>query len=107
MTDLVGSKIERKEDKKFLTGKGRYTADINLNNQSYAYFVRSPHARAKITKIDVSKAIKNYSPSKNESLLIPKAIAWKCHKLLEFACNNRAKYILRIRRQAKFSARPG
>lgn len=55
---------------------------------------------------DVSKAIKNYSPSKNESLLIPKAIAWKCHKLLEFACNNRAKYILRIRRQAKFSARP-
>ena len=54
MANLVGAKIERKEDKKFLTGKGRYTADINLANQTYAYFVRSPHARAKIIKIDCS-----------------------------------------------------
>ncbi len=58
MTSLIGSKIERKEDKRFLTGKGRYTADINLVNQAYAYFVRSPHARAKITKVDNSKAMK-------------------------------------------------
>jgi len=58
MPSLVGSKVERKEDKRFLTGKGRYTADINLANQTYAYFVRSPHARAKIKKIDLSKAIK-------------------------------------------------
>ena len=56
MTNLVGSKIERKEDKRFLTGKGNYTADINLVNQTYAYFVRSPHARAKINKIDITKA---------------------------------------------------
>ncbi len=41
MANLVGARIERKEDKKFLTGKGRYTADINLANQTYAYFVRS------------------------------------------------------------------
>ena len=52
MANLVGARIERKEDKKFLTGKGRYTADINLANQTYAYFVRSPHARAKIKKVD-------------------------------------------------------
>ena len=58
MANLVGSKIERKEDKRFLTGKGQYTADINLVNQTYAYFVRSPHARAKITKVDISKASK-------------------------------------------------
>ena len=58
MTSLVGSKVERKEDKRFLTGKGRYTADINLANQAYAYFVRSPHARAKITKVDHAKAMK-------------------------------------------------
>ncbi len=56
MASLVGSRVERKEDKKFLTGKGRYTADINLANQAYAYFVRSPHARASISKVDVSKA---------------------------------------------------
>ena len=59
MASLVGSRVERKEDKRFLTGKGRYTADININNQTYAYFVRSPHARAKINKIDVSKALKS------------------------------------------------
>ena len=54
---------------------------------------------------DISKAIIKYSPSKNESLLIPRAIAWKCHKLLEFACNNRAKEILRIRRKVTSSPR--
>ena len=59
MASLIGSKVERKEDKKFLTGKGRYTADINLAHQTYAYFVRSPHARAKITKVDISKALKS------------------------------------------------
>ena len=59
MASLIGSKIERKEDKRFLTGKGRYTADISLVNQTYAIFVRSPHARAKITKIDISKASKS------------------------------------------------
>jgi len=57
MASLVGSRVERKEDKRFLTGKGRYTADINIANQTYAYFVRSPHARAKINKIDTSKAL--------------------------------------------------
>ena len=58
MASLVGSRVERKEDKKFLTGKGRYTADINLVNQTYAFFVRSPHARAKIKNVDVAKASK-------------------------------------------------
>ena len=38
MASLVGSRVERKEDKKFLTGKGRYTADINIANQTYAIF---------------------------------------------------------------------
>ena len=57
MANLIGSRIERKEDKKFLTGKGRYTADINLAHQTYACFVRSPHARAKITEVDVVKAL--------------------------------------------------
>ena len=57
-SSLIGSRVERKEDKKFLTGKGRYTADINLTNQTYAYFVRSPHARATISKVDISKASK-------------------------------------------------
>jgi glycosyltransferase involved in cell wall biosynthesis len=48
---------------------------------------------------DVSKAIRNYSCSKNENQWIPRAIAWKFNKLLEFACIIRAKEILRIRRK--------
>ena len=39
MASLVGSRVERKEDKRFLTGKGRYTADINIANQTYAVFL--------------------------------------------------------------------
>ena len=58
MASLIGSRVEWKEDKRFLTGKGQYTADINLVNQTFATFVRSPHARAQISKIDISKAEK-------------------------------------------------
>ena len=59
MASLVGSRVERKEDGRFLQGKGRYTADINIANQTYAIFVRSPHARAQIKKLDISKAQKS------------------------------------------------
>ena len=58
MASLVGSRVERKEDKKLLTGRGKYTADVNFIHQTYAYFVRSPHARAEIKKVDISKASK-------------------------------------------------
>ncbi len=52
----IGESIKRKEDYRFLTGAGNYTDDINLPNQRYAVFVRSPHAHAAIKSIDVSKA---------------------------------------------------
>jgi hypothetical protein len=42
---------------------------------------------------DISKSIKNYSPSKNESQWIPRAISWKFPKLVEFACNKRTNEI--------------
>jgi glycosyltransferase involved in cell wall biosynthesis len=47
---------------------------------------------------EISRAIKNYIPSKRESSLIPKAIAWKSRLFLEVACNRRAKESLKIRR---------
>ncbi|MCY4034090.1 MAG: xanthine dehydrogenase family protein molybdopterin-binding subunit, partial [Hyphomicrobiales bacterium] len=53
----IGARIERTEDKRFITGNGRYTDDINLLGQVYACFVRSPHAHAKITDIDVKEAL--------------------------------------------------
>ena len=46
------------EDKKFITGKGRYTDDINRAGQVYAYFVRSDAAHAEIAKINTSAAMK-------------------------------------------------
>ena len=54
----IGARVKRKEDLRFITGKGNYTDDINLPKQTYAYFVRSPHAHASIKKIDTSKAKK-------------------------------------------------
>ena len=52
----VGASVKRKEDNRFITGKGRYTDDINLKAQTYAYFVRSPHAHATIKSINTKKA---------------------------------------------------
>ena len=52
----VGASVKRKEDNRFITGKGRYTDDINLKDQTYAYFVRSPHAHASIKSINSKKA---------------------------------------------------
>ena len=54
----IGASVVRKEDKRFITGKGRYTDDIRLHNMTYAQFIRSPHAHAKIKSIDPSAALK-------------------------------------------------
>ncbi len=54
----IGASVRRKEDYRFLTGGGKYTDDVTLPGQSYAYFVRSPHAHAKILKINKSAALK-------------------------------------------------
>jgi len=53
---LIGARVERKEDYRFLTGAGQYTDDVELPRQSYAAFVRSPHAHAVIKKISPAKA---------------------------------------------------
>src|SRR5512145_179021 len=53
---LIGARVERKEDYRFLTGAGQYTDDVTLPNQAYAAFVRSPHAHAAIRKISIEKA---------------------------------------------------
>ncbi len=52
----IGARVTRKEDKRFITGKGRYTDDIVLKDTTYGVFVRSPHAHAKIVSIDTAAA---------------------------------------------------
>jgi len=53
---LIGARIQRKEDYRFLTGAGQYTDDVTLPRQTHAAFVRSPHAHAKIKSINAAKA---------------------------------------------------
>lgn len=53
----IGARALRKEDKRFITGKGRYTDDMTAPRMTYAAFVRSPHAHARITGIDISAAL--------------------------------------------------
>src|SRR6267143_1517046 len=52
----IGQPVTRKEDPRFLTGRGRYVADIDLVRQAHAVFVFSPHARAQIRAVDKSMA---------------------------------------------------
>jgi carbon-monoxide dehydrogenase large subunit len=52
----IGAAVRRKEDFRFITGKGQYTDDISRPGQTYIHFVRSPHAHAKIKKIDAAAA---------------------------------------------------
>src|SRR5580692_8135375 len=52
----IGAAVRRKEDQRFITGKGHYTDDISRPGQAYAYFLRSPHAHATIKSIDTKSA---------------------------------------------------
>ncbi|MBR2817466.1 MAG: xanthine dehydrogenase family protein molybdopterin-binding subunit [Reyranella sp.] len=52
----IGQPVLRFEDPKLLRGQGRYINDVNLPGQAYAVFVRSPHAHAKILRIDTAVA---------------------------------------------------
>ena len=54
----IGAAVRRTEDIRFITGKGQYTDDVTRPGETRAVFVRSPHARAKVKKIDVSEAKK-------------------------------------------------
>ena len=52
----IGAAVRRKEDQRFITGKGHYTADVNRPGQTHACFVRSPHAHARVKGIDATAA---------------------------------------------------
>lgn len=54
----IGASPKRKEDLRYITGKGQYTDDVNRQGQLHAFFVRSPHAHASFTKVDIAKASK-------------------------------------------------
>ncbi len=58
MTSPIGQPLRRREDQRFLTGTGQYTDDVVLHGQTYAAFLRSPYAHARITSINTEAAKK-------------------------------------------------
>src|SRR5947208_9935725 len=54
----VGQSIKRKEDARFVRGKGNYVDDVKLPGMLYLDIVRSPYAHARIRSINIEKALK-------------------------------------------------
>jgi carbon-monoxide dehydrogenase large subunit len=53
---FIGKPMPRKEDERLITGRGRFTDDFNLDGQTYAVMVRSPHPHARIVAINSERA---------------------------------------------------
>ncbi len=53
---IFGAAVKRREDPRLITGRATYTDDVQLANLAYVAFVRSPHAHARIRRIDTSRA---------------------------------------------------
>ena len=56
MSQLVGTSVKRKEDPRFIQGKGKYVANLQLPNEAALAIKRSPHAHAKIVSINTTAA---------------------------------------------------
>src|SRR6516225_3305232 len=57
MTAPIGLSLKRREDRRFLTGRGHYVDDLRLADLLHAAIVRSPHAHARISGIDARRAL--------------------------------------------------
>jgi carbon-monoxide dehydrogenase large subunit len=53
---MIGKSPKRKEDERLITGRGRFVDDVALPNLHHLAIVRSPHARARILRVDVGAA---------------------------------------------------
>ena len=52
----IGASIRRREDLRFITGRGTYVDDVKLPHMLHAAILRSPHAHARILSIETGKA---------------------------------------------------
>src|SRR5437879_4736228 len=53
----IGQPVRRVEDRRFITGRGRYLDDLSRQHQAYAFMLRSPHAHARIRAVDTAAAL--------------------------------------------------
>src|SRR2546430_8427936 len=56
MKNLLGRPVRRREDAALLTGRGRFVEDLNVPGAVYLTLVRSPYAKARVTRVDTSAA---------------------------------------------------
>ena len=56
MPQSIGQPLRRKEDLRLVTGRGRFSDDVDMPGQAYACMVRSPHAHARIRAINTAPA---------------------------------------------------
>ena len=56
---MIGRRLPRREDRRLITGQGRFSDDFNRPAQCYAQFVRSPYAHARIGRIDTADALQS------------------------------------------------
>src|SRR5512147_3193415 len=82
MATLFGSGIKRREDPRLITGSATYTDDVKLPGLTYAMFVRSPYAHARVTSINVEAAkhaqgvVAVYTGQDVKDALVPVPCAW-------------------------------
>ena len=81
-TRIFGSGIRRREDPRLITGSATYTDDLTLPRMVHAAMLRSPHAHARITSVDTSRAaaapgvLAVYTHTDTEGGLQPAPCAW-------------------------------
>ena len=81
-TRIFGSGIRRREDPRLITGSAAYTDDLTLPRMVHAAMLRSPHAHARVTSIDTSRAadapgvVAVYTHADTEGALQPAPCAW-------------------------------
>ena len=81
-TRIFGSGIRRREDPRLITGSATYTDDLTLPRMVHAAMIRSPHAHARITSIDTSRAaaapgvVAVYTHADTEGAVAPAPCAW-------------------------------
>jgi carbon-monoxide dehydrogenase large subunit len=56
MTDTLGTSVRRKEDRRLVTGRGRFVGDLTLPRMRHVAFLRSAHAHARLRNVDASAA---------------------------------------------------
>ena len=81
-TRIFGSGIRRREDPRLITGSATYTDDLTLPRMAHAAMLRSPHAHARITSIDTSRAaaapgvVAAYTHADTDGAVAPAPCAW-------------------------------